>query len=513
MKNLAAWHCAKCAHVRTGRWIEAGAAGITVMIIGLVLLAGNLIEGGTLTLFGGVVTCWSYAHVRRQSARARDSLPVALHPKVSNVQIVERLRAKITLDEIGDYRVERAPVNGRLAATLTFDRRDGQRVEHRRKMFGRDSGEAIRYMAGALVPQGRVGINGLSADLVIRTDDEAARMPVLSVDDPPATSRRVVSRDYDLSIPPDVDAGPVWITPSLAPESGQQVLELDIQWPEFGPKDGDPLVLDVIESLKIRVPVSWGKVQGVTRDTVVVSLPSADEDVQALQTIKWTHLVPSRSETEARRLTLKVLFEDRVLREDSVSGNLEASMKGALSGVSGMLMYGALGGRRTVSGKPSVKTSVEAEFSLSLASIRYQSVRVFPDRVGADENHRDDMIESEAIPDDETIIALTNALGEEGFYVKRVAENPPRSGGKAHVMHRYWDIAGRSYEGVYPVDFHMVVTGEEVHRGDVRPESGHTKIQISVQGAYVNDEMYERVESVWARLHVVTEVALGGKQK
>ena len=56
----------------------------------------------------------------------------------------------------------------------------------------------------------------------------------------------------------------------------------------------------------------------------------------------------------------------------------------------------------------------------------------------------------DAIPDDETVISLTNALAEQQFYVKRVTENPPRIGGRAEVTNRFWNIAGRSYEGVHP---------------------------------------------------------------
>ena len=101
-------------------------------------------------------------------------------------------------------------------------------------------------------------------------------------------------------------------------------------------------------------------------------------------------------------------------------------------------MYNALGGWRAIPGGASVRTRVEADFTLSLASIRYQAVRVFPGHMDTGSY----AVESDVIPGDETVIALTNALGEEGFYVKRVTENPPRGGGLPEVVHRVWDIAG-----------------------------------------------------------------------
>jgi hypothetical protein len=85
-----------------------------------------------------------------------------------------------------------------------------------------------------------------------------------------------------------------------------------------------------------------------------------------------------------------------------------------------------------------------------------------------------------------------------------VIENPPRSGGRANLVQRYWDIAGRRYVGVYPIDFHVVLIGEEVHRGGIRPENGTTKVRIVVKGAYTNAEMSERVEEEWKALCTLT---------
>ena len=107
------------------------------------------------------------------------------------------------------------------------------------------------------------------------------------------------------------------------------------------------------------------------------------------------------------------------------------------------------------------------------------------------------------IPNDDTVIGLTNALSED-YYVKRVIEHPPRSGGRADHVQRYWDIAGRRYDGVYPIEFHMVLTGEEIHRGGIRPVAGKTKITIVVQGAYTNDEMKARIKEEWDALHDLT---------
>ena len=53
------------------------------------------------------------------------------------------------------------------------------------------------------------------------------------------------------------------------------------------------------------------------------------------------------------------------------------------------------------------------------------------------------------IPNDEMVIGLTNALSE-NYYVKRVIEHPPRSGGRADHVQRYWDIAGGAMTACTP---------------------------------------------------------------
>ena len=57
---------------------------------------------------------------------------------------------------------------------------------------------------------------------------------------------------------------------------------------------------------------------------------------------------------------------------------------------------------------------------------------------------------------------------------------------------------GRYYEGVYPIDFHLVLSGEEIHKG--QEVSGETSVMLSVAGSYANDVMEQRVVEEWTRL-------------
>jgi hypothetical protein len=212
-------------------------------------------------------------------------------------------------------------------------------------------------------------------------------------------------------------------------------------------------------------------------------------------------LLPNEQQRRARQLKLMIRFEGKICSEDLLSGRLEATMKGALSGLDKLRLYSSLGRRRDDWNGAAVRTRIEADFKLSLRSIRYQDVLIVRERQAREENNAGSF---KVIPNDETVIGLTNALSED-YYVKRVIEHPPRSGGSADHVQRYWNIAGRRYDGVYPIEFHMVLTGEEVHSGGVRPVSGETKITIVVHGAYTNDDMKARIEEEWDALHDLTK--------
>jgi hypothetical protein len=505
LKGTRGWYCGDCMHYRTGRWLEAGVAGVALAVIGLLALPISMVTGLSLVAAGGAIAAWAYAAIRRHSARARARLRLPLHPRVSDVKLVERLRTRITLGADGRYRVQQDPIEGTLTATLTFSKRDADLVSAYERKHRLRPGQEVPYSAGRIVLQGPAGVAGLGNGPIIPLDGDARDIPAFRPEDPPASSPLTIALEYHLPAAPDIDSGPFWITPSITPESERHVLELDVQWTKFGPDNEKSLGLDVIELLTVTVPVRWGRVESSSPQATLVASP---EGAQEFRTIKWIQLSPSQREKEARRLTVIVRFKGKIFSEDELSGRLEAAMKPALSGVEGVRMYHELGAGGAVSGTPSVKTRIEAEFTLSLASIRYQAIRVLPKRADEDGYTADFPV----VPGEDAVIALTNALASSEFYVKRVTENPPRGGERADVMHRMWDIVGRSYEGVYPVDFHLILTGEEVQGSDVRAEIGSTKIQTMIRGAYTDDEMRTRIDSAWERIHHLTTETLQSLQ-
>jgi hypothetical protein len=500
LDNGQAYHCAECAEVPVGRTLAVGTAAGVMAAAGIFFAWLNLVAGLMLLLAGGLLAGSAWLALRRRAVEAVIAMPLPVQPKATDLSLLEKVSAKITLSPDGSYQTDPSAVEGVLTMVLVFGQADRERLDRRMGKRPRAPSRDVRFSAGRLVLKGHVGIR---KDLefpgpVLALDGRTGSYPVFRAENPHVSSSWHHAVHYQLSAEPDHSSGLVWITPSVVPESDQRALELEIQWIELGAEE-KPLSLDVIELLQLRFPAEWGNVVQVSERAIQRTLP---EDPGGSRMVEWRQLSATEHERQTGRLTLAARFERQINLKQRVQGRLVTTMKGTLSGVDGVSLYGSLGGRRNLSGA-SIRTRIEADFDLSLESIRYQAIRIVPDRTedGAANAYPD---EFRLIPDYETVIELTNALSKQEYYVKRVIENPPRSGGRASLVHRYWDIAGRRYEGVYPVDFHMVLTGEEVHRGDIRPEDGRTKIRITVKGAYLDDEMCEGVEKRWKELCALT---------
>jgi hypothetical protein len=506
LANEAAYHCQECVHGATGRQLMQGVAGVAVAMAGLIAAFLNLAAGLALVAGGVLLTSWAYLTARRRAARRRANLPLALHPKINYLRLVERLGVSITLGPEGKYKTTRRPVEGTVSMDLAFGRPDRDRLD--RYAGKHASRRDTRFCAGCLLLQGQVDI-GEQSDLpgpVLPLEGTTAAYPVFRAEDPHASSpwRPVLS--YRLAREPTIRQGPVWVTPSLVPESDRRAVELDIQWVDLGPRD-KRISLDVIELIQLKYPVKWGNVEQASERAILAATAEDCGGPDALRSVEWRQLLPTPQQRQARQLKLVIRFEERIDSEDLVSGRLEAAMQGALSGLDGVRLYSSLGRRRNDWRGANIRTRVEADFRLSLASIRYQDVRIVPEREAKEDDSYAD--EFSVIPDDETVIELTNALSE-NYYIKRVIEHPPRSGGRADHVQRYWDIAGRRYEGVYPIDFQMILTGEEIHKGGIRPVNGTTKVRVVVQGAYTDDEMRNHIDQEWKGLRALTKETLDG---
>jgi hypothetical protein len=494
-------HCEDHRHVvrRPRHWVTA--TGGVLAVVGLVFAVGGRPWRGLLVIAVGLMVALAgmiaYRLRAEAAALARPVLP--LFPRFDRVKVRETLRARITLDADGKYHATVEPATGCLSIAATFGREDRARVQRYRQKYQLDKGRAVAFHLGFAVIRGPAALTsgfGVHDATVLQLDGHAHRSSLLDGSSERAAEEWRKELEYEVLQPGAAGVLPITLTPSLVQEAGRRVLDLDLQWGEDDTGDRRPRpIIDRVEALELRAPLAWGDVRQADGNVLLGRLEPQNGQAAAT-TITWSKETITPEEHRARRRTFAVRFEHPIDAESVVRGRVEMSFKGALSRFRGVDLYYPLGSRRRDQPAATIRTHVVAEFELQLARVRYQEIRFVPDR----EPKPDDEFEG-VIPDHTTIVALTTALSEQGFYVKRVLENPPRTGGRANLVNRYWDIAGRKYHGVYPIDFHLVVTGEEVRDGTMRAQEGTTKTALSGKGAFANPTMKEQVETVWEQLH------------
>jgi hypothetical protein len=502
-----AQHCVMCAAPVT-RGPRLTTAALAILAAGGAVALSSIASpaaGGAVAAFTLAVAGIALVAARRQARRTSGDRPMPVRPIVERIALTERLNVTITLDERGRYELVPSEVNGKVEAVLVFGRTDQERFERWLRRRPRKVGRDTRFTAGRLVLTGRAPIAAGEQALapVIPLDGNTAEFSVFRESDPQSASRWPFELPYKLLDNPELNSGPIWITPSVLPGSDRRSVELELQWVKLA-SDDRPLDVEMVEFFELLYPVAWGEVEQVSHGAATLGPTDPDSEGRSRMKVRWTQIMPRKKEQEERRLTLIVRFKNKVDLDDHLSGSVEVVMTGALSGIEDIELYGSLGERRQHAGGARIRTRIMARFDLSLAKVRYQAERVFPPYHAKDGEASQLAASFEVVPNDETVIELTNAMSERGFYVKRVIENPPRSGNKADVIQRYWDIAGRHYHGVWPLDFHLILTGEEFHRGDIRPAHGTTKVRIIVRGSYSNTAMKERIERLWTDLNQLT---------
>jgi hypothetical protein len=436
---------------------------------------------------------------RRRKPWARQRL--ALFPRFVAVNVREQISARFELDRYQQFTKSVEPPTGSLTFTAQFsasDRKELRRYRNRRKRSKRSKRSSDidpRFSAGTLVLAGAVGVNfsDLALDRQIQhgraiaLEDSTEHHPFLSGTDRQDRGIWLATFPYRVTIfsdtPSESEDLPIWITPGIVPESDCRALELEVQWREVG-SGANRVVLELLESLTVDVPAYWGAVQRAFPRTPVTSQVRDDTAVRRLE------FRSLRADHKSRRLHLSVRFENRIELNSQIHGKMIAIFTGAISGISRVISFDANGSQVRYTRPARPKTQAKVDFILNLAGLRYQDVNVVSKKA----------IETLAIPDHITVAHLTNRLSEDGYYIKRVIENPPRGSRRINTVNRYWDIAGRFYDGIFPIGFHIIVTGEEEHDGGPRAVRGQVSVQLIVQGTFANEDMRKKIDAAWERL-------------
>lgn len=514
-------HCMHCDHIIRKPNAAPIVFGIFAGITGtgfLLQKSENTVMIGILCILLGLLTCFSgvIVYKKRERIVAESRPPLPLFPRFETIKMKEQWYGHITMGNDCTYNIDTHPVKGTLRMPVKFSKLDRDRLQLYREKYNLGETTNIQFHSGFVTFKGPIGfklanpgevhkMNGL----VIPLKSHINKHPYLSGTSEKESSEWVIEKEYTLLENYEPEMLPIRVVPSLIQKTGKRLLELEIQWEDptcpqnkFEANERKTkFAFGRIELLELLVPHEYGEVEELIYDGVIGKKNISDHNV--VRTITWKKPPIPQKEWENQRCSFFIRFEKEIDLSSVIQGRLEISFKNALSMVEDIDFYYPLGTKSNEI-TTDIETTIITDFHLSLSSLRYQDVRLVPNpKVEADKDKQEIMTFEGVIPNHSTVMALTNAISNEGFYVQRVVEDPPRAGKQAQLINRCWDIAGRHYIGVYPIDFHLTVNGEEKYSGEIRDQGGTTKTILIVQGMYANRDMESLIENVWERLSYI----------
>jgi hypothetical protein len=537
--QAAVYHCEEHEHTVSGldRLVIIGAV---VAVIGLIVVFVAVVPGIVVLLAGVGVAAYGLVKMnqsRAASAAAAPALPLFPHVRVARV--IEYLRGRVDLAESG-YQSTAGDVTGTVVFSMTHSDWQEPMKQYRRK-YRTAEGAPVSFNAGFAMLRGPVGLTFAAAQpLVLGAGTGLWFRGDTSGHDLFAATEGRHEGEWNPTVTYQLQEGkkpktiPLWIVPSLVPGSDQRTLQIDLHWTPLsdgrGPVTGAPLsddrgsltdaslsnghgpVIELFDRIQLAVPVGWGNMESADPGNATTTAPAQGENFRI---IDWQQVPPKDPDhnysqlQERRSRSLKIHFERPIPPQSTLSGHIEATFEGTLSGVTGISLYLPGGRRAERQLVPSAKTRVAVDFTVDLGAIRYQDDRVVPDENNTDDMRKDrGRLEEFAgvVPNYGVIIRLTDAISKDDYYVKSVVEHAPyRDDSRADVLNRVWDIAGRFYTGVFPIDFDIHVRGEEI-QGASGVSAGKTAVQVTVKGSYAtggnaDSRMRESIENKWDDLH------------
>jgi hypothetical protein len=78
-------------------------------------------------------------------------------------------------------------------------------------------------------------------------------------------------------------------------------------------------------------------------------------------------------------------------------------------------------------------------------------------------------------------------------------------------MHRSWDIGGRYYQGINPIAFHLMISGEQTGQKTALTAC-QTTASLAINGVYATDEMRDEIINTCQRLYRAVDKTLKALQ-
>lgn len=489
-------HCEECVHyyVRLYKWMLWLAVAVTVPYVMLVLL-GSAVTLGVMTLLADMVLIWLLIqthreHYEQEILDGRPPFPVI--PTVKSVTITESIDGEITLNAEGTYKSEVKRLHGELALTLKFTDDDRERLEAYLNKYDLPKSENIPFHAGFVVLEGAPNLKFDDPDTLMPERVNTIALEGTIGEQPFLISSQKEKGDsnwkssFPYTIPPPIPL-PVQIIPTLRKEGAGKGVEIVVQ---LSPKSSQVKSAHIDEFV-LYAPHDLGD--------AIMQPAGVRAKLESGLKITWKDIALDSTAKRIRRESFYVRFENKIEPTTVLCGQLRMHFTDTLSNFNGVKLFYPWGRKRP--NRPHVtfkqQTKVEVDFELHMNKLRVQETMVETDTVSR----------KSVVPNYAIVTNLTQDINDADIYVKRVIENRPRTSKVgAHITNRYWEIAGRQYDGLYPIDFHLVLTGEEIH---TRISASKMQVDITVQALVTHDdEMREKVTSLLETLKAIIEETL-----
>lgn len=429
-----------------------------------------------------------YFYIFRERQNNKPHFPViGREPKI---QVQEQLIGTVILDAQGTYKEFVESPKGNLKYSVRLTPSDFNRLRKYKKIFRLSNLRGTIESAGFIIFDSEKSIKFSDIQL---SNTQQANTICLARD----FTQRVgdsqwiweSNNTYDIVCSSEQQLLPIQIIPTIVNEGKNQALELTVQVNKE--LHGCNLrEIPIIKELHLFAPISLAKCKSQEPPSRKIIRQSDEWE------LIWNDQEIDQGKDKIFFRTFFLLFTKPVQENMEFTGSLTVRLEGAFSGIDNLKLFYPWG-RLRVEKQEAFEvfrdsfTDIVITFRLTL---QHAFLRKFytltPPRITA----------REVIPNYLTVIKLVELINNENIYVQRVIENPATTSlANAQTRNRYWDVAGRYYYGVYPIDFHLLITGKENYTDEELPTTGECSFEIKIHATVTTDAKLEEEVKAFER--------------
>lgn len=451
--------------------------------------------------------------------------PLPLFGHGPALQLRELISGQVRLQPNGVYRAETLRTTGRLDFSLAPDGSEARRRAALRRRYHLRSPARLATSAGFLMLTGRARWQLQGAGYaaleqrphILALAGPTDEHPFFPLDGNPQPL--TLAPHYHFSLAGDL---PLRLLPTLVSSQTEQDrewelgLELTVQLLATPPHllAGAEVV---VKELTLCAPPQLGRVRNrrpAALEPAASEQETADDTAQCVggrvAALSWQNVEllpepegpPVWARTPGYHRTFYALFtESARLRYATLSGQLVLSVRRALlSGLNGALFFSPLGQRRddlSFQGE----TEIRVSFELSMDSLPVHA------RVAREEKR-----EYAERANYERVLQLSRTLNRRGYYVKHLVEHTSGviNRDDDRPVDRSWTVAGRTYRGLFPVNFEMIVSCPEP--GGRRGDGAVTLVELRAEALAGRLSSIQALESSVQQLLLICEQVFGAGQ-